>query len=149
MNISEASQMHDGQWKFCMNGRPVAYCAGWHEWTEEEAKRIGLPLEYITRDQDEKDRPFKEKFHLEGHDTKEEAERCYYEYCLDHVRESTMANQQIRCEFPGCENWSHKLLGNPGMSGLFSGFVLCDEHRNREGLMAAKPFKPEIIIYHS
>jgi hypothetical protein len=151
MNTELAAQRPDGRWHWTINNPrcPKGYCRGWQDWTQEQADRIGMPLEYLQKKQEEEDGPFREKFHTDGHETKEDAERCYYEYCLDHAREGTMSDQQCHCRFPDCEEWSQKYLGNPGLDGIFNLVVLCDEHRNREGLEAAHPFVPGIWIHHS
>lgn len=152
MNTELAAQRDsDGRWQWVMNNRnnPVGYCRGWTEWTQEMADRIHWPLDDILRRQQEEDVPFRHKFHTDGHATKEEAERCYYDFCLDHVREGTMLDEQRRCQFPGCEAWTQKYLDNPQLGMVFHFVCLCDEHRNREGLEAAQPFEPGTESYHS
>lgn len=60
----------------------IGYCAGWHDWTEEEAKRIGFSLESCLKDQAPMV-PHKAKFHRDGHATSEEASACWDAYVLD------------------------------------------------------------------
>jgi hypothetical protein len=118
--------------------RPAGFCAGWQEWSEEEAKRCGLPFEVIRREIEER-LPFKDKYHTHGHATKVEAERCYYEYELSDLRQGTChEDEQHRCGADvqisewfrqRCERFTKYYLGlRHGGIQIF----LCDEHRNAE-----------------
>lgn len=154
MNYAEARQRKDDlRWDWTnMNDKrvwPVGYCAGWRDWTEDMAKRIGMSLEDIKRRQDTEDGPTKGKFHGDGHATKEEAERCFYEYSLDRVQQASLKGTQKVCQFPGCGDWTSHALESPGMDGLFPPTMLCHAHRNREGLMQVHPFQGGIQLIHS
>lgn len=152
MNYDEARQRKDGRWDWTSrNGdhiHPVGYCAGWMDWTAEQAERVAMPLEYLQKEQERKDGPFRQKFHTDGHATQEEAERCFYEYCLDHAAEREW-DQAQQCDFPGCETFTRKTLHPQFMGSVVSFTHLCDEHRNREGLQAARPFRGGMEVMHS
>lgn len=71
--------------------------------------------------------PFRDKYHTDGHETKEEAYVCYTEYLLDQrLRlDLTDSNQQEKCVV--CEEWTQ---GRAEVDHRM--FVLCDEHRTKE-----------------
>lgn len=147
MNHSCALQRHDGRWDWTTNRRAVCYCGGWHEWTEEEAKRIGFPLDYLQKKQAKEDGAFKDKYHTEGHSTQEEAERCFRQFCLDHATKGTISNQQLKCKV--CDNWTQTYMGNGHHGYQFSHIMLCEEHCNQDGLNKAVPFEIGLEIWHS
>lgn len=112
---------------------PVGYCRGWEERTEEELiEKFGTVLgKGIYKDQ-EKERPDKDRYHVDGHETKAEACECYKQYVLDHhmrLDAGQSPDTQHRCEVAGCEGWTqtHAVVD-------MHPFYLCDEHRNRETL---------------
>lgn len=77
------------------------------------------------------------------HDTAEEAERCHYEYETANARfDGKLINTQHKCEFPGCGEWTDReaQYGH----GLMRSAMLCDAHRNLDGLRAANPFSPGV-----
>jgi hypothetical protein len=81
-----------------------------------------------------------------AHDTKEEAERCFYDYEAARLRETGAPKDQAhdlhRCEFPGCAEWTSQ-----GLTGHLLGDAdLCDAHRNAEGWRVVHPFSPGISI---
>lgn len=86
-----------------------------------------------------------------GHDTREGAERHYYEWEADHLREMTFAPERDvvdgRRKCAVCGAPSLKTLAVEG--DMMTDFVLCDEHRHREGWMQAQPFVPGTISIHS
>lgn len=158
MNYEQARERqadHRWDWTNMRDGSvwAVGYCGGWNDWTPEQAARVGMPMAALQADLEKKDGPFREKFHTDGHATKEEAERCFYEYCLDRVREAEIASAQYRCRFPlesgQCGAWTSKALESPGYSGCFEPTFLCDDHRTREGLRAVRPFHPGLCLIHS
>lgn len=87
----------------------------------------------------------------QGHDTREGAERHYYEWELDHLREGTwepdpaVQDGRLKC----------KVCGSPTLKFLhvigdgFENITLCDEHRNREGFEQGRPFIPGVTVIHS
>lgn len=78
-----------------------------------------------------------------GHDTPEEANAHQTDYLLARRREGTMANQQQRCQAPGCEAWTQGFV-EVGRASLF---VLCDEHRTRD--VVAELFGTVGEVWHS
>ena len=106
-----------------------------------------------------------------GHDTADEAERHYYEWQADHLRETTMrpasnvADGRFLCEAmvldamhingkpegsgrrSKCERLTLNGLGIEG--DMMDVAMLCDEHRNKEGWMSARPFQAGIMSIHS
>lgn len=113
---------------------PIGYCAGWHEWTDDEAKRLGFSLESCLRDQ-EPLVPHKAKFHIDGHSTSAEAATCYEGYILDtelHFRDN--ADEQKKCIV--CDVWT---TGRALLGHTFSKvFVLCPAHATRDNVVKAK-----------
>lgn len=153
VNYDCARQRKDGRWEWTTGNvrtgiRAVGYCAGWIEWTQEMADRIGFALDYLRQRQNETDGPFREKFHRNGHATKEEAERCFYDFCLDHAGEQDWVPRG-KCEFPGCGETAVKAFGMPREDSVIPFAFLCDAHRNRAGLEAAHPFEAGIQITHT
>ena len=73
------------------------------------------------------------------HSTKEEAERCFYEYETASLVERTWASAH-RCEVEGCGVWADKSLGPRG--GSLAGSYLCDAHRTPETWRSLHPFEP-------
>ena len=155
MNHDCARQRQDGRWDWTTkNDReqgayPLGYCRGWHDWTQEQANRIGMPLAYLQQKQKQEDGPFRSKFHTDGHATKEEAERCFYEFCLDHALEFSYDQAMYPCDVPGCETYSSKGLRYSPMGSVISQVTLCDKHCDREGLVLARPFRDGQEIWHS
>jgi len=82
--------------------------------------------------------------HPEGHTTKEEAERCFYEYVLKNLKEFEVKFAQFKCEI--CDNWTSKGL-ETAISSRSAYF--CDEHRNKESWIKSHPFTPDIKIISS
>ncbi len=79
----------------------------------------------------------------EGHATKEEAERCFYEHELATLQECSMDTTHEPCKV--CGKLTNKLLGRSG----FPDTPLCDEHRNVEEYRKLKPFTPGRFISSS
>jgi len=112
---------------------PIGYCAGWKEITDYGTAAWDRLLKAsLGRDIEEK-RPFKNKFHTDGHATEREAINCYRQYELDHHLEfkdapTEKANTLHRCQAPGCSEFT------AGVAFLshHRHFYLCDAHRNRE-----------------
>jgi hypothetical protein len=74
-----------------------------------------------------------------GHDTPEQAEEHYRQWLLDKLRFDGRCtpNQQFRCEFPGCETWTQRIIDVEGEG--YTHWLLCDEHANRESVDAILP----------
>jgi hypothetical protein len=82
------------------------------------------------------------------HATREEAERHFYEACLESVVERSTL-ESWRCAVSDCERPSWKTLGNPQMSRCFRPVPLCTEHCNRATLRELHPFEPGLSVIHS
>lgn len=84
------------------------------------------------------------------HFTQEEAERCFHKYELDnaHFDARIAPHTQHLCEFPGCRKWT-QMGARWGWGGVGHLTLLCDEHRNREGLEQAHPFMPGMEVITS
>jgi len=137
MNYYEALQRKsDMRWDYTRtnDGHTMAmgYCRGWEESTEEElVERLGVFGKTAFADQEER-RAHRDRYHKDGHATKEEACECYKQYLLDHrvnLEFGTHPNTQHRCAYDGCENWTQ----TTAMVDHHT-YDLCDEHRNVECL---------------
>ena len=85
----------------------------------------------------------------EPHATRDEAERHFYDWCLETVAETRMGDQQLRCRMPDCAEWTDTVLGNLQDERLFNGDPLCEAHRTREVLAQIRPFEPGMELIHS
>jgi hypothetical protein len=81
------------------------------------------------------------------HHSKEEAERHYYDWSLEKVKEFSLERQQVPCEV--CGEWTQKGLHAPGYNTYGFEALLCDRHRNKEELIKLRPFTPGIQSIHS
>jgi hypothetical protein len=79
-----------------------------------------------------------------GHDTKEEAERHYYDYQLAKLKERSQ-DIKCRCEAKDCDVWTNKTLD----TDLYDATYLCDAHRNKEVFEQLHPFHPGREIWES
>jgi hypothetical protein len=112
----------------------IGYCTGWRgDPDEAECERLTKMFGegFAERLQAEwKERlPFKDKFHTDGHATREEAAACYRQYELDcEIRFWDSKSEQKKCQV--CEVWTtHRAeLGE----SLSRHFILCPEHATRE-----------------
>lgn len=82
-----------------------------------------------------------------GHETQEEAERHFYDYSLDQVKETGVS--WTACEYPDCPNPTQRALGNLGFWLALSSTPLCDEHRTKECLVEVYPFHAGMALIHS
>lgn len=80
------------------------------------------------------------------HATKEEAERHFYDFCLEQAKEHD-GSHWMDCA--KCGAATKKMLGNMGLGDLFHIEPLCDEHRTKEVLADLHPFAPGIAMVHS
>lgn len=81
------------------------------------------------------------------HHSAEEAERHFYNHCLEMAKEKTDPNQQHKCKV--CDAWTQKSLGNYQLHLLFFHAFLCDEHRTKDELARLFPFESGIEVMHS
>ena len=80
------------------------------------------------------------------HATREEAERCYFEWEATNLRELTWKDAQHPCQYPGCDIWTQKAVEAPHSTKIAD---LCDDHRNADGWKAVHPFVPGLEIASS
>ena len=84
--------------------------------------------------------------HDDGHATKEEAERHFYDDGLAHVQEHQSSSWHgcAVCDAP-TKFW----LGSRGLGGAIPETPLCDEYRTRDVLAEMHPFSPGMTLVHS
>lgn len=150
MNYYGARQREsDQRWDFtCKNDDriwPVGYCHEYREWTaarlswvrdEAEAAAQAVRLEAEQA-------PLRDKYHADGHATADEADRCFYDYQLDHLRPLEFSGAQYPCAV--CGAWSQQGLEAEQLSDA----ILCADHANREGYAQARPFHAGISVVSS
>ena len=104
----------------------VGYCAGW----DEDSKTTDPDMIELIERELEKLRPFQDKFHTNGHETKAEALDCYRDYLINHrITWFTDDSVKRRCDANECQNWTHNYAEANGRI-----LKLCDKHRNKETL---------------
>lgn len=86
---------------------------------------------------------------LHAHETREEAERCFYDHEVQKLREHSLGDdEQHRCDWIAedgerCTNWTNKWLEGHLIGHLT---FLCDEHRDAAHWQQVNPFVPGIRI---
>lgn len=86
--------------------------------------------------------------HEDGHPTKEEAERHFYDNELDSLKEVwSEGDVQYQCAIKGCGAWTQEGLCSHNL--FITPIWLCDVHRDREEVETLHPFAPEIEIWAS
>jgi hypothetical protein len=130
MNYYQARQRKvDNRWDYsCRNDDriwPVGYCAKYRD-PEEMASDL-VPILMWRKDEIERIRATKDKYHTDGHATAEEACECYRQYLLDH---------KLRLDGESKDTW-HKCLVCETLTNHFAEiemqvYVLCDKYRTRE-----------------
>lgn len=86
--------------------------------------------------------------HDDGHATKEEAERHFYDWELDQLQElKGPSSTQHRCQSPGCQTFTDIALAIGGHIGVH--FWLCKDHRTRGEVARIYPFTPGLTITSS
>jgi len=81
--------------------------------------------------------------HPEGHNTREEAEKCFYNYQVANLREEEYESYN-KCAI--CKKLSNKSLTTRHGSRPVT---LCNRHRNKKNYMKVQPFIPGIRIISS
>lgn len=147
MNYEQARERKaDGRWDWT-NMRDgliwaTDYCAGFKPYAEICAA-LGMPNSPKAAERHDR---YKDKYHTDGHATREEAERCHYDYQIDHAREFKIGpDTQRKCAYPDCEAWTQNGL----QIGNYELYLLCDGHRDRDGLERVAAFKPGAQEIHS
>jgi hypothetical protein len=119
MNYLTAMQRKvSGRWDFtCRNGLnlyPIGYCVPW--------ERVQKAHAFYSNALDESN---KDKYHEDGHATKDAACECYRQYLLDNMlRFHQAVGQHMEC----CVCGDLTLL----RASIHKSWPLCDEHRTRE-----------------
>lgn len=86
--------------------------------------------------------------HGEGHVTKEEAERHFYDSELAKLCETwSDGDVQYRCAVSGCGQWTQVGLASHGY--FVTPTWLCDRHRDPDMIEKLHPFKPGLEIWAS
>lgn len=107
---------------------PTGYCAGWRE---PDSVNTPAVKDYVKRDL-EKRLPFKDKFHTDGHETREEALACWDEYRLDlKLKVVEEPDTQRRCKL--CSVWTISRVKFAGVA-LSKPVALCPDHQDRESV---------------
>ena len=118
----------DGRWDYAVGNDEyayaVGYCAGW----DEAIGDIDPSLIPLVEQAIDRKRPFRDKYHDDGHDTPEAAIRCFKEYVIDHNLEWRRKEAILRrCLVEGCDDLTHDYA-------LFRGETIsfCEDHRVTE-----------------
>jgi hypothetical protein len=86
--------------------------------------------------------------HEDGHPTREEAEKHFYDDSISKLREITCPDREMRmCDAPGCDTVTQK--GLVGTRYFSEPMWLCKLHRSKEVVPAIRPFRPGIEICSS
>ena len=105
---------------------PVGYCAGW-TYDTPAPRWMGAGMEEMLRKERERALPFREKFHTNGHRSRDEACGCYRAFLLDlrTTYDGRFDDRQEKCL--ACHAWTQGYATVEGTEV----FVLCDAHRDR------------------
>lgn len=86
--------------------------------------------------------------HMDGHATKEEAERHFYDNELNNLRDVwSNSNAQMKCEVKSCGAWTQEGLVSTHL--FLTPIWLCDVHRDAEEIELIHPFSPGTEIWSS
>jgi hypothetical protein len=137
--FAASQRKSDGRWDYTSrsgstHAHPIGYCAGWKEHTDEEWAQMetqyGPFLVKQLREDLERRRPLKERYHSEGHATAEEAQHCHDTYLLDTALEFQRSEtEQHRCVV--CNAWAQNQARLRG-DLLGSDQWVCDDHATRD-----------------
>jgi hypothetical protein len=116
----------------------AGYCSGWTEETVETIIRSygAHDVEYVLAQQDRK-RPYRHKYHLDGHSTADGARLCFYTFLLDQalsytpIRLCRFIIRNWACEIPTCGKPA-ELVAEIGL--MDARISLCFEHATIEHL---------------
>lgn len=133
----------DGRWfSTCKMGKNiflVGYCILYIQRSPEMCKSMNLEYD---KQLEKKLEVYQDKYHLNGHDTKEEANKCYYNYMLDNELKHVHIDdwQASACHICG------KLSVN-GIEPDIGNFIwLCSQHYNRKEIEIIVPFNPDLLV---
>lgn len=124
MNYYSAMQRRsDNRWEYTCNSRATGYCKEYSDPDTWQSVR-----KYMSDEEVEQIRSFKEKYHNHAHETEKEACDCYKEYMLDHRLKLGMKdnNTQRKCE--NCKEWTQCMAG----VGFYRMWNLCEKCQTRE-----------------
>jgi hypothetical protein len=124
----------------------AGYCAGWDEYTLDELnKKHGKYYGKSLFDQQESRRKWQQKYHLDGHSTREYAQLCHREYRLDQELSITPLKASRPCEV--CLEPATFLVEFVGGQPQFH---LCADHATREcvDLLLPSEVAPQRIVFY-
>lgn len=126
-HLAPRQRRTDGRWDYTMNGHPWGYCRAYEPIPVEGG---AVPPQW-AQEWNAKIEPLRDKFHTDGHATRQEACDCYARYLLDtHAfycdQEPENARQQQKCQV--CGAWT----ACSAQVGGYHYFILCPTHCNRE-----------------
>ena len=136
---------YDYRWEFVVDSDglvyPAGYCVGVIDLEDPElieslGGRDSIAYDYYVK----KVTPFLHMFHVNGHDSKEEACACYRRYLLDN-RTSLDIRMDKEQECLICGLKTLYMASVDGMS-----YVLCDGHRNTDELSGLLPVLLELFV---
>lgn len=80
------------------------------------------------------------------HETREEAERHFYDFCLSRLEECqvNVSNPCIICKAP-----TQTILGNPNLGEYFNFAAVCQDHDAPDTMARLYPFHPNLTLTHS
>ena len=123
MNTYEPLQrLSDSRWDYTRNGKATGYCQAFEPFSDEFVKRF-----HISQTEIDKHNAHKDKYHADGHETKEECLECYKEYLLDHRLRLNGQDASRQCKCEVCGEWTQR-FADLGSQILY----LCDAHHSRE-----------------
>ena len=102
----------------------TGYCVGW----DEEIGVVDLDLRKLIEESIEEKRPFKDKYHCDGHLTPDGAKECYREYLIDQkLKWRHDKGVQRQCDVDGCGEWTHHYAEAESVM-----IRLCEKHKTEE-----------------
>jgi len=129
----------------------AGYCAGWEEYTLDEFnKQHGIYYGKGLFEQQEARRKWQQKYHLDGHLTREYAQLCHREYRLD--QELSLAPLPS-LSFRGtrlCDVCSEPATFLAEFVGGQPQFYLCEDHATRECIELLFPTEaaPQRVVFY-
>ena len=129
----------------------AGYCAGWEEYTLDELnKKHGTYYGKGLFEQQEARRKWQQKYHLDGHLTREYAQLCHREYRLDQEISIAPLRAFQREGSYSCGVCSSPVTFLAEFVGGQPQFYLCEEHATRECVALLFPVEnsPQRIVFY-
>jgi hypothetical protein len=131
MRHYKARQRKDGKWDYTVNlGNyivPIGYCCKYREWTEEDLMNVGMGGKPENHPSIVKEKEFIHKHHDCGHNTPEEAQKCYRDYLLDQELRLMIVRNDAQHKCAKCGEWTQHYAEIDMRC-----FDLCEKHNNRQ-----------------